>query len=60
MLVLLIHRHFGLIFSERSLLRPRLLLLENIKAGQHNETFLGYRTVNAQEGRLMSSATDEE
>ena len=32
----------------------------NIKAGQHNETFLGYRTVNAQEGRLMSSATDEE
>ena len=31
-----------------------------IKAGQHNETFPGYRTVNEQEGRLMSSATEEE
>ena len=32
----------------------------DIKAGQHSKAFPGYRAVNAQEGRLMSSATDEE
>ena len=32
----------------------------DIKAGQHNETFPGYRAVNAQEGRLMSSSTEGE
>ena len=31
-----------------------------IKAGQHNETFPGYRAVNAQEGRPMSSSTEGE
>ena len=42
------------------LTKAKAPFIGEIKAGQHNETFPGYRAVNEQEGRLMSSATEEE
>tara|TARA_B100000963_G_scaffold282483_1_gene251105 strand:- start:39 stop:251 length:213 start_codon:yes stop_codon:yes gene_type:complete len=30
-----------------------------IKAGQHNETFPGYKAVNAEEGRMRSPRVEE-